>query len=77
MLDELRSKFCKMSGYTEGHKHKSSSTKDRLKQKKYTVHLLVTVLEWTSKSDLNPIEKAVHARKPTSIPELKLFGGIG
>ncbi|KAF7656364.1 hypothetical protein LDENG_00042530 [Lucifuga dentata] len=56
-------------------KRTSRSTKEWLKQKK------CNVLEWPSQSpDLNPIEmlwkdlkQQFHDRKPTNIPELKLF----
>ena len=56
-------------------KHTSKSTKDWLKTKKWRV------LEWSSQSpDLNPIEmlwgdlkRAVHARNPSNISQLKEF----
>lgn len=56
-------------------KHISNSTKKWLRQKKFDI------LDWPSQSpDFNPIEmllkalkRAVHARKPTNITQLKQF----
>ncbi|KAF7645946.1 hypothetical protein LDENG_00195770 [Lucifuga dentata] len=49
-------------------KHTSKSTSEWLKQNK------MKVLEQSSQSpDLNPIEMAIHARKPSNVAELKQF----